>query len=54
MSQPGPGMAELVNDFLNSAQTFLYRKYQCMRTERFFTWQMVPGQRFFDFDGNTM
>lgn len=52
MPTPPPGMAELINDFLYSAQVYLYRKYRCFRLERWFTWQIVPGQRFYDINGN--
>jgi hypothetical protein len=52
MATPGPGMAELINDFLQSAQAFLYQKYRPVFLKRWFTWQMQPGQRFYDFGAN--
>lgn len=45
---PPPGVVELFNEFLISSQTFLYEKYQALRNERFFTWTMEPGVRFYD------
>lgn len=47
-----PGMDELVKDFLIQAQKLLFRQYKCFRTERWFTWDMPQGQRFFDFGAN--
>lgn len=49
---PPPGMADLLNDFLQSAQRKLYRKYPQTRTERFFTWTMLPGVRYYDLPDN--
>jgi hypothetical protein len=49
---PPPGMADLLDDFLVSTQRMLYRKYKALRTTRFFTWTMVPGQRFYDLPDN--
>lgn len=45
---PPPGMADLLNDFLIQAQRVLYRRFKALRTERFFSWIMIPGQRFYD------
>lgn len=52
MPTPLPGMAELVNSFLTNGQEFLYRKYHCFRTVRWYSWAMVQGQRFYDFAAN--
>lgn len=49
---PPPGMAELLNEFLQSAQTFLYMRYNALRTERIFSWPMEPGERFYDLPEN--
>lgn len=46
-ANPPPGMAALVNDFLTSAQTYLYRRYMALHTKRFFRWKVNPGQRFY-------
>lgn len=51
-ANPPPGMADLIDEFLQSAQTFLYRRYKALRTRRFFTWDMVQGERFYDVRGN--
>jgi len=50
---PPPGMADLLNDFLQSAQRYLYQKYRALRTERIFTWDMVIGTRFYDLNDNS-
>lgn len=49
---PPPGMVDLLDDFLINAQRLLYRRYNALRTERFFSWTMVPGARFYDLDTN--
>lgn len=46
-SNPPPGMANLLNNFLQRAQSTLYRRYNVVETKRFFTWTMVPGERFY-------
>lgn len=51
-ANPPPGMTELLNSFLQSSQRMLYRQYPVLRTERFFTWDMVQGTRFYDLDAN--
>lgn len=48
-----PGMADLLDDFVRSAHELLYRRYAVMRQERFFTWDLIAGQRFYDLDGNS-
>lgn len=47
-----PGMTDLINDFLQSAQESLYRRYSVLHNERWFTWSLVAGQRFYDLPGN--
>ena len=51
-ANPPPGMASLVNDFLQSAQTYLYRRYQQLHTKRLFRWKVNPGQRFYSLKDN--
>jgi hypothetical protein len=51
-ANPPPGMVPLLNSFLQGAQRSLYRQYTVLRTERFYTWNMEPGQRFYDLDAN--
>jgi hypothetical protein len=51
-ANPPPGMASLVNEFLTSAQTFLYRRYSALHTRRFFRWKVIPGQRFYSLKDN--
>lgn len=50
---PPPGMAQLLDDFLISSQRYLYQKYRALRTERFFTWDMEIGTRFYDLQSNS-
>jgi hypothetical protein len=47
LANPPPGMAALVDEFIASAQTQLTRRYPELVTERFFTWAMVVGTRFY-------
>lgn len=47
-----PGMPELLDDFVRSAHEFLYQRYSVMRLRRMFTWDLAPGVRFYDLDGN--
>ncbi len=51
-ANPPPGMNLLLNQFLLSAQRFSYRRYNELRTERFFKWTMSPGVRFYDLPDN--
>jgi hypothetical protein len=56
-ANPPPGMAPLVNDFIISAQTFLYKRYMQLHTKRKFRWKINPGQRFYslkDSDQDTL
>ena len=46
-TNPPPGMASLVNDFLLDAQSTLYRDYSALHTRRLFRWKIIPGQRFY-------
>ncbi len=52
IANPPPGMDTLVKDFLKSAQDQLARRYPELVTERFFTWTLVPGTRFYDTDAD--
>lgn len=52
MPTPPAGMAEFVNTFLQDAQEYLYLKYRPIWLKRWFTWNLVPGQRFYDFGAN--
>jgi hypothetical protein len=51
-TNPPPGMALLVQDFLTSAQTYLYKRYLQLHTKRFFRWKVNPGQRFYSLKDN--
>jgi hypothetical protein len=52
VANPPPGMASLLDDFLQSSQRLLYMKYTELHTERFFTWTMEEGIRFYDLPDN--
>lgn len=52
VNNPPPGMTELLNDFLYSSQKWMYDRFKSLRTERFYSWTMEPGTRFYDLDAN--
>lgn len=45
---PLPGVVDTLNAFLQDAQDQLHAEYRLPRLERFFTWDMLPGVRFYD------
>jgi hypothetical protein len=47
-----PGMTELLNSFLTEAQELLYRRYDVLRTERFYSWALQEGVTLYDLDAN--
>jgi len=51
-NNPPPGMADLLDDFIHNAQEMLFRRYSVFRRERFYTWELIPGTRFYDLDAN--
>lgn len=51
-ANPPPGMAALLNSFLQDAQRQLYRRYDVLRTERFFSWPLTEGVRMYDIPDN--
>ena len=51
-ANPPPGMADLMDEFLESAQRQLFHRYPELETERFFTWTTVLDQRFYDLTAN--
>lgn len=53
VANPPPGMTTLLTEFLQSAQTSLYKRYPARFTRRFFTWQMQAGDRFYGIKANT-
>lgn len=46
-ANPPPGIEELYNAFLDTSQKFLYKKYKALETERFFSWVLEPGVRYY-------
>lgn len=51
-ANPPPGMAELLDDFLRSAQERLYTKNPSLRTERLYRWTMVEGVSYYGIRDN--
>jgi hypothetical protein len=47
VANPPPGMADLVNEFLSSAQTQLAQRFPELVTERYYQWTMVAGTRYY-------
>lgn len=52
VSTPLPGVAVTLNSFLRDAQEQIYRQYKVFRLERFFTWPLLTGVRFYDLPAN--
>ena len=52
LANPPPGMAALVNEFLSSAQVQLAKRIPELVTERFYTWTMIAGTRFYSTSGD--
>lgn len=46
-ANPPPGMAPLLNNFLRRGQSFLYRRYRALQTERTYRWTMTVGERYY-------
>lgn len=49
-ANPPPGMKELLDDFLHEAQILVYSDYAIFRTERFYDWPLVAGERFYAYE----
>lgn len=49
---PPPGMTELLNSFLIEAQELLFRRYNVLRTERFYSWPLEAGVNLYDLPDN--
>lgn len=43
LANPPPGSAAMIDSFLYEAQYALYYRFESLRLERFFTWQLIPG-----------
>jgi len=52
LATPPPGMAALVDEFLSSAQVQMAQRFPELVTERFYTWTMVAGTRFYTTSGD--
>jgi hypothetical protein len=51
-ANPPPGMVPLLDSFLSRAQKFLYKRYRALHTQRFYRWEMTPGERFYGIRDN--
>lgn len=47
-----PGVALELDSYLRDAQEQIYRQYKVFRMERYFTWNMTAGVRFYDLADN--
>lgn len=47
-----PNSGTLIKGFLQSAQRQLYMRYNALRTERWFSWDLTSGVGLYDFDAN--
>jgi hypothetical protein len=52
-TNPPPGMAALLNDFLDQAQRMLYWEVDDFRCSRFFSWDLVADIALYDIAANT-
>lgn len=52
VNNPPPGVADMLNSFLSEAQELLYRRYNVLRTERFFSWPLTAGIGLYDLPDN--
>ena len=52
VAAPPPGVTDMLNSFLQGAQEALYRRYDVLRTERFFSWPLEVGVRLYDLPDN--
>lgn len=53
VASPPPGVADMLTDFLQSAQTLLYNRPNGeLRTERWFSWPLTAGVRKYDYPNN--
>ncbi len=51
-ASPPPGMASLLTLHLQQAQRQIIQRFPSLRTERWFTWSLEAGERFYDFPNN--
>jgi hypothetical protein len=51
-SNPPAGVAALYNDYLFSAQEYLYRRYKALQTKRFYSWRLEEGVRYYGIRDN--
>lgn len=52
INNPPPGVAELCNELLQDANRMLVRRFPALRTERWFSWTLAAGERFYSLTAN--
>lgn len=52
LAAPPTGVVLKINDMLAESQRLAYNEYEDFRTERFYSWPMLAGVRFYDFPDN--
>lgn len=52
VSRHPPGLSASIDRFLIDAQTQLYRRYDALRTERWFSWPLTANDGLYDLDAN--
>lgn len=52
VGNPPPGMVALLGSFLRDAQAQLYHRFTTFKTERFFTWPLEAGVRYYGLGQN--
>lgn len=52
IASPPPGVAALLDSFLQDAQRSLIRRYPSLRTERWFSWSLTAGENFYNLPNN--
>lgn len=52
ISRHPPGLSATIDRFLIDAQVQLYRRYDALRTERFYSWPLTADEGLYDLDDN--
>lgn len=51
-SNPPAGVVLQYNDYLQSAQEYIYHRYKALQTRRLFSWSLLQGVRYYDLAAN--
>lgn len=52
LANPPPGSVDMINSFLYEAQYSLYMRFDSLRGERYFTWQLLAGVGLYGLNAN--